>query len=148
MGNDSLRVLITGGSGFIGTALTARLQGAGARVSVLTRNRERARRHFDDQVTAFESLDEVGEADAPGVIVNLAGKNLGDERWDAEVKKELVSSRVETTRRVVDYIRDAPRRPELLISGSAVGYYGARGDELLDEDSAPGEEFQSHLCRH
>lgn len=140
-------VLITGGTGFIGTALAARLHESGARVSVLTRNRERALSHFGHAVTAFESLDELGEEDAPEVIVNLAGKNLGEDRWNAEVKQALVSSRVDTTRRVVDYIARTPRAPKLLISGSAVGYYGARGDESLCEDSAPGDEFQSDLCR-
>jgi uncharacterized protein len=147
MQNNLPHVLITGGTGFIGTALTARLKDAGARVSVLTRNRQRARRHFDFPVDAFESLDELGTEDAPEVIVNLAGKNLGEERWNPEVKKAIVASRVETTRRVIDYIARAPRRPELLISGSAVGYYGARGDAALGEDSGPGSEFQSDLCR-
>lgn len=147
METDLPHVLITGGTGFIGTALAARLRGAGARVSVLTRNRRRARRRFDFEVGAFESFDELDAASAPGVIVNLAGKSLGEERWSPEVKEELVASRVETTRRVVDYIERAPRRPGLLISGSAVGYYGARGDETLWEDSPPGDEFQSRLCR-
>ena len=140
-------VLITGGTGFIGTALAARLHAAGARVSVLTRDRRRALEHFEHPVTAWESLEELDDGDAPEVIVNLAGKNLGEDRWSPAVKQALVSSRVETTRRVVEYIARTPRRPQLLISGSAVGYYGARGDERLCEDAAPADEFQSDLCR-
>lgn len=140
------RVLITGGTGFIGTALVGRLLGLGARVSVLTRDRERALGHFAGRVTVLESLQEAGGRDAPDVIVNLAGMNLGAERWSGTVKQQLVSSRVETTQRVVDYIARVTHRPRLLISGSAVGYYGARGDEVLNEESAPGDEFQSRLC--
>ena len=81
------------------------------------------------------------------MIVNLAGKNLGSERWNEEVKRELVVSRVETTERVIDYIANAARKPQLLISGSAVGYYGACEDVPLSEHAPPGKEYQSALCR-
>lgn len=142
-------VLITGGTGFIGTALATRLLEMGVDVAVLTRDRERARRHFRERVHAVEDLGELGGEGAaafPEVIVNLAGKNLGSERWNARVKRELVASRVDTTLRVLRYVAETPRRPRLLISGSAVGYYGARGDEPLTEEAPPGDEFQSRLC--
>ena len=141
------RVLITGGTGFIGTALANQLLAAGVRVSVLSRNAERAARHFDHPVTALESMAQIETANAPEVIVNLAGKNLGDQRWNRRVKQQLVDSRVSTTQQVVDYIAHAEVKPALLISGSAVGYYGARGDEALSEEAPPGNEFQSELCR-
>lgn len=146
--NDAVgHVLVTGGTGFIGTALCARLLAQGTRVSVLTRDRERATRHFAGRVSALQSMAEVDGADPPQVIVNLAGKNLGDERWNDRVKQELISSRVDTTDQVVDYIAHAANKPRLLISGSAVGYYGARGDAPLTETDSPGDEFQSELCR-
>ena len=141
------RVLVTGGTGFIGTALCERLLEAGVPVSVLSRSAARAEKHFFGRVSAIESLEAVRPQEAPDVIVNLAGKNLGEERWSDEVKQELVSSRVRTTQHVVEYIATAGARPRLLISGSAVGYYGARGDEELDEYSVAGSEFQSELCR-
>jgi hypothetical protein len=141
-------VLITGGTGFIGTALAGRLLRLGARVSVLTRNRARAQTHFSGRVTALESMREIDAAQAPEVIVNLAGKNLGEERWTEAVKRQLVASRVDVTQQVIDYIAaNAASRPRLLISGSAVGYYGARGDERLDETALAGEEYQSQLCQ-
>lgn len=143
------RVLITGGTGFIGSALAQRLLAANVAVDVLTRDRQRAERQFAGHVRAVESLSELhrdARSEPPAVIVNLAGKNLGSERWNARVKREIVSSRVETTRHVLDYMKRASPRPRLLISGSAVGYYGARGDELLDENSAAGSEYQSQLC--
>lgn len=138
--------MITGGTGFIGSALAAHLLRRGARVSVLTRDAARASRHFHGRVGAVENLRELGR-DAPDTIVNLAGKNLGEERWSDRVKRQLVDSRVDTTLRVVDYIAAADVRPGLLISGSAVGYYGARGDRFLDEAAAAGDEFQSQLCQ-
>ncbi|MFP3874735.1 MAG: TIGR01777 family oxidoreductase [Thiohalophilus sp.] len=141
------RVLITGGTGFIGTALARELLAAGVGVSVLSRNADRAARHFEHRVTAVESMAQIDAANAPGVIVNLAGKNLGEQRWNPRVKQQLVDSRVSTTQQVVDYIAHAEVKPVLLISGSAVGYYGARGDEALNEEAAPGNEFQSELCR-
>ncbi len=146
-GRDKPVVLITGGTGFIGTALSRRLLARGVRVSVLTRDRERAQAHFGGRVAAMESLSEIAESDAPEIIVNLAGKSLGDQRWNDDVKEQLIASRVDTTRQVVDYIAGARRRPRVLISGSAVGCYGARGEEELTEESAPGEEYQSTLCR-
>ncbi len=146
---DSLpeRVLITGGTGFIGTALARQLRAAGVNVSLLSRNADRAVQHFDHRITAVESMAQIEATNAPEVIVNLAGKNLGEQRWNARVKQELIDSRVFTTQQVVDYIAQAKIKPALLINGSAVGYYGARGDEALNEEAAPGNEFQSELCR-
>jgi uncharacterized protein (TIGR01777 family) len=140
------RVLVTGGTGFIGTALSERLLAAGVEVTVLTRDRARALDHFSGRVRAVERFEEIDDGQEPEVIVNLAGKNLGAERWSDKVKRELIASRVDTTQSVVDYIVVASPRPWLLISGSAVGYYGARGDELIDEQEPAGTEYQSRLC--
>lgn len=143
------RVLITGGTGFIGRALAERLLARNVGVDVLSRDRRRAWAQFEGRVRAVESLDEIGRDRrhaAPDAIVNLAGKNLGEERWNRRVKRELIGSRLAVTRHVVDYIRSSGRRPRVLISGSAVGYYGARGSEVLDESAGPGDEYQSRLC--
>lgn len=140
------RVLITGGTGFIGTALSERLLGAGVEVTVLTRDSARALDHFSGRVRAVERFEEIGDGEEPEVIVNLAGKNLGAERWNDKVKRELIASRVDSTQRVIDYIAVSSSKPRLLISGSAVGYYGARGDESLDEQEPAGTEYQSRLC--
>lgn len=142
-----MRILVTGGTGFIGTAFCQRMLTAGHRVSVLSRNPERAERHFGGRVRATESLSGPLSIDPPEVIVNLAGANIGSARWTRKRKRNLIRSRVETTEHVVEYIAKAERRPRLLISGSAVGYYGARGDADLTEDAPPGDEFQSELCR-
>lgn len=138
------RILITGGTGFIGGALCARLLADGWRVDVLTRDLARARRSLPDVVGAVGDCRELPAM--PDAIVNLAGENLGAGRWNAHRKREFLDSRVQVTEHVVDYIAGSETRPDVLVSGSAVGYYGARGDQEIDEDEPPGDEFQSEVC--
>ncbi len=144
-----MKVLVTGGTGFIGTALCQKLLAEGHQVAVLTRNRERASQHFQGRVLALESMGELTRRTAPEAIINLAGQNLGSGRWTESLKKELVASRVRITAQTIEYIAQSPSRyrPRALLSGSAIGYYGARGDEPLTESSPPGDEFQSDLCK-
>ncbi len=142
-----MHVLVTGGSGFIGGALCRRLLAGGHAVSVLTRERQRTEQLFQGKVAAIESLDELPRETAPEAIVNLAGLSLGSGRWTERLKQEFIASRVGVTRQVISYIARTDRKPGILISGSAVGYYGARGDEELGEDAPPGNEYQSHLCK-
>ncbi|MBW8055791.1 MAG: TIGR01777 family protein, partial [Nitrospira sp.] len=146
-GGARMHVLVTGGSGFIGGALCRRLLAGGHAVSVLTRERQRAEQLFQGKVAAIESLDELPRETAPEAIVNLAGLSLGSGRWTERLKQEFIASRVGVTRQVISHIARTDRKPGILISGSAVGYYGARGDEELGEDAPPGNEYQSHLCK-
>ncbi|MGH8455128.1 MAG: TIGR01777 family oxidoreductase, partial [Nevskiales bacterium] len=141
-----MNTLITGGTGFIGTALCARLQAEGHRVTVLSRNPARAQALFHGQVEIIGALDALTEANAPEAIINLAGENLAGHRWNARWREAFVRSRVGITEQLLLYIARTPRKPRVLVSGSAVGYYGARGDEALSEDSPPGREYQSELC--
>lgn len=129
--------LIAGGTGLIGTRMRRHLAEAGHRAVILSRQAG------PDRVT-WERLDAaVSEAD---VILNLAGENLVGSRWTPAVKERLVRSRVDSTERLVDAIRRSTRRPEVLISTSAVGYYGDRADALLTEDSTPADDFLADLC--
>ena len=80
-------------------------------------------------------------------MVNLAGESIGAKRWDAEYKAAILESRVSTTRRVVDAIGAAGRRPQVLINASAVGFYGPRGDEEVTEATPSGDDFLSGVCR-
>jgi len=139
-----LHILITGGSGFIGGALCRSMSADGHRVTVLTRNVARARSRLPGPIALVDRLDAVGNVDA---IVNLAGENLTSGRWTAARKREFVASRIGTTRRLLDWIGAQDRRPDVLVSGSAVGWYGARGDEPLGEDAAPDNDFSADLCR-
>ncbi len=81
------------------------------------------------------------------VVVNLAGASVGAKRWTPAYKKEIEESRVRTTRALVDAIGVARRKPRVLVNASAVGYYGGRGDEVLDESAAPGADFLANLSR-
>lgn len=138
-----MHVLVTGGTGFIGRALCAALLARGDAVTVLTRDPARARAVLPPGAAAVAELP----AAAPDAVVNLAGENLGAHRWTEARKRAFVDSRVGTTRRLVEWMRGLPRRPAVLVSGSAVGYYGARGDAGLTEAEPPSAEFQSQLCR-
>jgi uncharacterized protein len=139
-----MHYLITGGSGFIGSALCRSLVADGHRVTVPTRNAARAKRRLPGDVALIGNLDAAVDVDA---IVNLAGENLSSGRWTAARKREIVASRIGTTQRLLAWIGAQSRRPRVLVSGSAIGWYGARGDADLGEDADPGADFAAHLCR-
>ncbi|WP_254460411.1 TIGR01777 family oxidoreductase [Xanthomonas sacchari] len=140
-----MHVLVTGGTGFIGRALCPALLDAGHRVSVLTRDPARAAR----LLPAVQVLDDLQRAAPADAVINLAGEPLGEGRWNATRKRRFRTSRIGTTRALIEWMRqlDPAQRPGCLISGSAIGYYGNRGDEVLDEDSTPGDDFSAQLCR-
>lgn len=138
-----MHVLITGGSGFIGRALARALLAQGDRVTVLSRHPAAARAHLPSTVALVAALP----PETPDAVVNLAGENLGAHRWNETRKQAFMDSRAGTTRALVAWMRSLPTPPRTLVSGSAVGYYGARGDEPLDEDAPPGREYQAELCR-
>jgi uncharacterized protein (TIGR01777 family) len=130
-----MQVAITGSSGLIGTALTSALRSAGHRVRPIVR-----RAPSDPDEIGMDALDLAG-VDA---VVNLAGAGIADERWDEERKRLLVSSRVDTTTTVAAaVVRDGV---PVLLSCSAIGYYGNRGDDVLTEESAPGDDYLAGLC--
>ncbi len=139
-----MHCLITGGTGFIGSALCRNLVGDRHEVSVLTRDAQRARGALPDAVRLVERLDDAAPADA---VVNLAGASLAAGRWTDARKREFFDSRIGTTRQLIDWIDRQPRKPRVLVSGSAVGWYGPRGDEELGEDDSPGDDFPAQLCR-
>jgi uncharacterized protein (TIGR01777 family) len=140
------RVLITGGTGFVGRALASALLARGDRVTVLTRDPGRARRHFpqDVRVAAWTPEKEgpwTEELAVVDTVVHLAGEPVA-QRWTQAVKDRIQKSRVDTTRLLVDAIGKAPHKPQVFVCASAIGFYGARGpDEKLDETSARGEGF-------
>ena len=139
-----MHFLITGGSGFIGSALCRSLVADGHRATVLTRNPARARPRLPAHVGLVEALDAVDDVDA---IVNLAGENLAAGRWTAKRKRAFFDSRVGTTRRLLEWIARQQRKPRVLVSGSAIGWYGPCGDEELSEESPSGTDFSAGLCR-
>ena len=139
------KVIVAGGSGFIGKELVGRLVARGDEVSVLTRKPahvEGARALRWDGRKAGPWSDEVASADA---VVNLAGASIGDGRWTESRKRELVASRLDATNALVAALQRNPGHPRVLVNASAVGYYGPRGDEPLDESEAAGKGFLARL---
>lgn len=139
-----MHVLITGGTGFIGQALCAHLLQAGHTLSVLTRDPARALAQLPAAVRVLGALDDARDVEA---VVNLAGEPLMAARWTAARKAAFRSSRLDTTQALIDGMARQSVRPRVLVSGSAIGYYGPRGDEALDESAAPGDDFAAQLCR-
>jgi hypothetical protein len=138
-----MRVLITGGTGFIGQALCPRLAAAGHEIVVLTRqSRPRLPQGVTSAVTTLDSLD----ASTFDGVINLAGEPIGDGRWTESRKRLLLDSRLGITARLVEWMGRATKRPQVLVSGSAVGYYGEQGDRPVTEDTPPSPGFTHGLC--
>ena len=152
-----MRIVIAGGSGFLGSALSQQLTGAGHEIVVLTRRAApstpapQAGRHGavthvtwspDGNSGAWAHV--LNGADA---VVNLAGESIAAKRWSAAQKDRIRTSRLLATSSLTSAIREMPAAPRVFVSGSAVGYYGDRGDEALTEASAPGGDFLATLCR-
>jgi uncharacterized protein (TIGR01777 family) len=138
-----MKILVTGGTGFVGHAVCPQLAAAGHDVVVLTR--QSAPRLPPGRVTATTRLHDL-DASEFGAVVNLAGAPIGDARWTDERKRLLLESRVNTTVQLVEWMGRAKRRPPVLVSASAVGYYGEQGDRPITEDTPPTPGFTYDLC--
>jgi len=141
-----MNILVTGSHGLIGTALVPLLTSKGHRVVRLVRSPTPA---APDQVVwdpAAGTLDPT-RLEGMDAAIHLAGENIASGRWTPARKARIRASRVRATRLLADAIARLSRRPRVLLSASAVGYYGDRGDELLVEESAPGTGFLAEVCR-
>lgn len=143
-----VHVVITGGKGFVGRALSRHLADRGHRVTVLTRGApdvKIAPRNLE-VVRWNPALPDPALFTGTDAVVNLAGESIALGRWSAEAKQRILSSRVDTTRALVNALQAADPRPRVLVSASAVGYYGDRGNEDLNEESGPGDDFLARVC--
>ena len=147
-----MKILITGGTGFIGSHLLRKLSQQNLLIVLLTRGSARTSYlnnaslkyvHWDP-LTRGEWMNEVSGND---VVINLIGKNLFEQRWNNNVKKDILNSRIIPTSLLIDAIGLADRKPKLFISASAVGFYGSRGDETITEESSKGNDFLSDVVK-
>jgi uncharacterized protein (TIGR01777 family) len=146
-----MKVVIGGASGLIGRRLVARLRSRGDEVVALVRRRDPAAGWA--QGARLEEWDGKSpgpwrrELDGADAVVNLAGASVGGKRWSTAWKKEILDSRIDSTSALVQAMAAAPRKPRAFVSASAVGYYGPRGDEPLDESAPAGGDFLASVCR-
>ena len=145
-----MKVLVTGATGTIGRAICERLAAEGHSIVVLSRRPENARVVPGAQAFRWDAEREVPPVEAwAGVdaVVHLAGEPVAGARWTDEQKRRIRDSRVLGTRHLIDGMKALANPPRVLVSASAVGYYGNRGDAQLDESSAPGEGYLVDVCR-
>lgn len=150
-----MKVAITGATGFVGTRLVEQLS-PGDSILVLTRNRDRAMRVFPKQnfpnlefvaYTPQQSGDWQGAIAGCDAVVNLAGTPIAEERWTAQRKQEILSSRKIGTAKIVEAIAMANPKPQVLVNASAIGYYGTSETATFDETSSPGNDFLAQVCQ-
>lgn len=147
-----MRVLIAGGTGLIGSEVARRLLDRGDMPVILSRDPDSAKKKLGLAGIAMIQ----GDPNTPGAwqsavdgcdaVVNLAGQNLFRARWNERTKQKIRDSRVISTQNIVAAIEQGSARPRVLVQGSAIGYYGSRGDEELMESSPPGDDFLARVC--
>lgn len=141
-------ILVTGGTGFIGTALCQSLIDQGHRVTVTTRNIKKAAEKFTGRITLIENIEALSELDQFDVVINLAGETIG-QRWSGKVQERILKSRSETTEALIKYIARAREKPRLFINSSAIGIYGIDENKKFDETSALNKtplSFAEKVC--
>lgn len=140
-----MRILITGATGFIGRSLCRALAESGHELLAVSRSPEKARDVLPEGTEIRSGVTDFIDA-APEAVINLAGEPIAEGRWTDEKKRRIVESRVETTRAVVDLCARAENPPGVLVSASAMGYYGDQGQREVTEDTPPNHEFVHEIC--
>lgn len=141
------RILITGGTGFIGKVLCRELLARGHELTVFSRQGDEDVLASCGRVEVTRDLNNLRSHPGFDAVVNLAGEGIADKRWSEQRKQELRDSRIGVTETLVDVIRSWETLPEVLVSGSAVGFYGDQGSAVVTEETRPHDEFTHQLCR-
>ena len=143
-----MNILITGGTGFIGSALSRELSNSGHKV-IITSRRKTPPKLENIEIVRWDIQTPLSSEIMSGIdaVINLAGESLISGRWTKRRKERIMSSRVNTTRLLVESMKNANPKPKVLISVSAVGYYGPHGDEYVTEDFPPASDFLAEVCK-
>ena len=137
------KILIAGGSGFLGAALCKALIAQGHQLTVISRDPEQVKKKLAVQAISLADLTATQHFD---VVINLTGAGIAEQRWSDERKKTLLDSRLQTTQALIDWMRQTAQKPTRFLSGSAIGWYGAQEEKTLTEQSSPHDEFVHQLC--
>ncbi|MDF0750636.1 TIGR01777 family oxidoreductase [Marinobacter sp. 71-i] len=140
------RILITGGTGFIGQPLCQQLIGKGYSLTVLSRQPTVTVQALCGRVEAVGDLERLRNHPGFDIVINLAGEGIADKRWSDTRKQALRDSRIQLTNTLTSVIRSWESKPEALVSGSAVGFYGDQGSQRVTEQTPPHDEFTHHMC--
>lgn len=145
------KIIITGATGFIGKKLSKALMDRGDEVTVFTRNTNSAKKKlpFIDNFVEWDYHkpdDWKNHLDGKDAIVHLAGVNLFSKRWNDDFKKKIIDSREESTKNLVEALKDRKNKPEVFVSASGVGFYGDGKETILKEDSQKGNDFLAEVC--
>ncbi|MDO3722015.1 TIGR01777 family oxidoreductase [Marinobacter sp. chi1] len=143
----SQRILLTGGTGFIGQQLCPTLLEQGYELTVLSRQPAKSVMSLCGPVETTRDLNQLRNHRGFNAIINLAGEGIADKRWSDARKKALRDSRIGLTETLVDVARSWETPPAVMVSGSAVGFYGNQDDQAVTEDTPPRDEFTHQLCR-
>ena len=140
-----MNILITGGTGFIGSALCSRLlEEENNKIVILSRHPEKIK----SPIQAIADLSDLKDNDAFDVVINLAGEPIANKRWNDKQKHQIFSSRIDITEKLISYFETLENKPKLLISGSAIGYYGIdKTDNAIEEKDNGDNSFSSELCQ-
>ena len=144
-----MKVVIAGATGFLGQPLARALAADGRDIVILTRRADPPRSTSAARFLTWRPGHPgpwAAEIEGAAAVVNLAGESIADSRWSKAQKQRILDSRVQATRTLADAILGASRPPPVFVSGSAVGYYGPRGDEVVTENQPPGSDFLAQVC--
>ena len=147
-----MKIIIAGGSGFIGQALTLHLSDSGHEVIVLSRNPRRTQSQFNDKIQClkwndFDTSDWQEELESTEAVINLIGENIGQWPWTDQIKHKILYSRIHAGQAIVQAIQNAKNKSRLLIQSSATGYYGNNSENELTEEAPVGNGFLADVCR-
>lgn len=141
-----MHYLMTGGTGLIGREICRQLLSEGHHITLWTRDVKKAHQHCGEQIKAVTALEMIPANETFDAVINLAGAPIADGRWTSSKKQKIEQSRIGLTQQLVAWLAQHPQKPQCLISGSAVGWYGDQGDRLVTEQSDFHDEYSHQLC--
>lgn len=145
---DTKQILITGGTGFIGSYLCNELLMQGHYITIVTRSPQKyAGEQAENQKFVGWDEDLTAAVEQADIVINLAGESLAGKRWTEQARKKIYESRIHTTRKLVDTMAKGASKPALLISASGINIYKDSGDTFLDESSPAGDGFLAEVCQ-